>query len=674
MDSSGRPAGLFGTPDLDGLDDADWAAFVPERDLLPLRPRLEALERERGVTAAHRAATLRILERGTTLSRPRGHESEIIAFALSPCGRYLATGSWLMEGEYDGYGALQIWETATGKCVNTLPEIDGGVGWPGERGTIQWSADARHIGMAFRTNAVGVWDPFGESSEPRAEAQVTDGNPRPPAWGLHPDGTCAFVAIGTDGRTGVQGCVVPLQTGVIFEPPESDEYTFPETLPAEIGKDELRVERTPLWSPDGGLLYCRERGGAFVVDVATGLPTWYAETGWVAEWSPDGRHLAHVSQDGVEFLDATDGRPIGVRLSTPSLDRFNTSLHWGTRGAESRLAVVITAAEPGVHIIDERTEFHLPNVTPLNAIDKGDCAAWAWAPSGSQAALLTADGHVQIWDLTGPARLQRSFPVPEGTEGVFWGAGQAIVLVSGHRVRFVRADSGEVMADHTYSGWEEPGDILDEDLLEHFFRRYVKLPDGTWFVPVEPSAAIGPPDRRDDLGTALAWTIDRRFSWPLRWGPFDIWPDVPTAAEGLTADSADVRAIRAASGSGGAAVGGQGLGGAAAEVAVDGFGGAEELRADEGVADAAAEGGLGDHEADVRADLLLAVDQRTVGRVVAGEGGAVVAVGGGEFAREAVGADQGQFGARAGGRGGAPGGVADEGDAAVRPGVHLHLG
>ncbi|MER5424256.1 hypothetical protein [Streptosporangium roseum] len=29
-------------------------------------------------------------------------------------------------------------------------------------------------------------------------------------------------------------------------------------------------------------------------------------------------------------------------------------------------------------------------------------------------------------------------------------------------------------------------------------------------------------DRLDDLDAVLAWTIDRRFSWPVRWSHLDI--------------------------------------------------------------------------------------------------------------------------------------------------------
>ncbi|MEV5890337.1 hypothetical protein [Nonomuraea fuscirosea] len=134
------------------LTDVDWTSFVPARDLPPLRARLTALERDHGVTQAHRLATNRIRVRGTMLSRPYGHRSKFTALALSPSGNHLATGDW---GE-GASGTAQVWEVATGRCVNVLKWIDGGVGWDGYARTMQWSADGLHLGMAFRTNAVGV--------------------------------------------------------------------------------------------------------------------------------------------------------------------------------------------------------------------------------------------------------------------------------------------------------------------------------------------------------------------------------------------------------------------------------------------------------------------------------------------------------------------------------------
>ncbi|MGW5641802.1 hypothetical protein ACWEV3_05815 [Saccharopolyspora sp. NPDC003752] len=56
------PAELLGL-----LREADWAAFAPERDLPSLREKLAELEREHGVTQAHRLATERLVARGARL-------------------------------------------------------------------------------------------------------------------------------------------------------------------------------------------------------------------------------------------------------------------------------------------------------------------------------------------------------------------------------------------------------------------------------------------------------------------------------------------------------------------------------------------------------------------------------------------------------------------------------
>jgi BRCA1 C Terminus (BRCT) domain len=171
----------------EGFDD-DGSGRVP--DLSALRARLLEVERDQGITEEHRAATreVRAMD-GVRLRHPYGHRTELDAFALSPCGRYLATGSWVGD-DYDAGGTLQIWELAAGRCVNVLDRIDGGVGWPDHERTIQWSADGRRVGLAYSTNMVGVFDPFSPLTygQPVAECSVTDGASRPPAWVLAPDG------------------------------------------------------------------------------------------------------------------------------------------------------------------------------------------------------------------------------------------------------------------------------------------------------------------------------------------------------------------------------------------------------------------------------------------------------------------------------------------------------
>ncbi|MGW1892264.1 hypothetical protein ACWCP6_18685 [Streptomyces sp. NPDC002004] len=541
------------------LTDADWTAFVPARDLPPLRARLAAIERNHGLTPAHRLATDRIRMRGTMFSRPHGHRSEITALALSPSGSHLATGDW---GEGDN-GTLQIWEVATGRCVNVLNYIDGGVGWHNTPATVQWSADGLHVGMAFRTNAVGVWDPFGESREPRAEAQVTNGASSPPAWALHPDGRSAYISTGTKHRIGVHGCIPPLEHGVLQWLAEEAELSHEHVLakgplPTEIQEacgEELEIDQSPTWSSDGTRLYVANRSEASVVDVPTGTPLWHTRISWPAEWSPDGRHLAHVHRGKLHFCDATTGRPT-VEPQPTAGSRGDLSLHWGMRGSVARLAAVHSeeAADPGVDLFDDGQLCYRLAVTPAKSSLREDFTTWAWAPSGDRGAVLTAAGHIEVWSMSdGEPQWLRTLSAPTGTAGVLWGADDIVVAVGRKALRFLRVRTGETVGDYTFLRQPDTELPLHEDYVyDHFDGRVLALDEHTWCLPIEPDTAIAPPERRADVEAHLAWIVDRRFAWPLHWGRFDIWPDAQTALAHLRTTSPDAgklrRAVRATAG------------------------------------------------------------------------------------------------------------------------------
>jgi hypothetical protein len=491
--------------------------------------------------------------RGTVLRHPGGHRSEITALALSPSGSHLATGDW---GEGDN-GTVQIWEVATGRCVNVLNYIDGGVGWYDTPATMQWSADGLHLGMAFRTNAVGVWDPFGESSGPRAEAQVTNGASSPPAWALHPDGRSAYISTGTKHQIGVHGCIPPLEHGRLFWLAEEAEMPHEHILakgplPTEIQEacgEELAIDQSPTWSSDGTRLYVANRSEAFVVDVPTGVPLWHTRVSWLAEWSPDGHHLAHVHRGRLLFCDATTGRPT-VEPHPTAGSRFDLSLHWGMRGSTARLAAVHSdeGADPGVDLFDDgRLRYRLA-VTPAKSSLREDFATWAWAPSGDRGAVLTAAGDIELWSLSNsePERL-RTLAAPIGTAGVLWGADNIIVAVGRTVLRFVRADSGETVGDYTFLRQADAELPLHEEYVyDHFDGGILALDDHTWCLPIEPDMAIAPPERRADVEAHLAWIVDRHFAWPLHWGPFGIRPDAQTAVADLRTTSPDAGILRRA--------------------------------------------------------------------------------------------------------------------------------
>ncbi|TDC77066.1 WD40 repeat domain-containing protein [Streptomyces hainanensis] len=402
--SAGDPATLLGL-----LQRADWSAFVAERDLSPLRAALLELERAHGVTEAHALATERLRGLGgTRLVHPYGHATEITSHAFSPCGRYLATGSWVGDDYHLG-GALGIWEVASGRCVNVLSGVSGGVGWPDYDDVIQWSADGTRVGLAYSTNQVGVFDPFGRYGHPLASASVTDGASRPPDWALAPDGRRAFVSTGSP--CALKGCVIPLEAGHLSWLPNhaaaGHPYLLPDALPEGGGG-----ERGELWL-DGG-----------------------------ASWSRDGTRLsAYDPERGREFV---------------------------------------------IDLADRRV---------------------AWATEDEEETAGTGDGS----------------------------AG-ARVSVEPTRVTFERPATREVLGDFTFLrepaaprliAYEYPHDDLGVEFA---------LDDHTWCAAFESGVVIAPPNRAEELDAVLAWSVDRRFAWPVRWGGLEIVPDIRAAADRLPDD------------------------------------------------------------------------------------------------------------------------------------------
>lgn len=177
------------------LREAPWEHFDPLRDTVALRRFLEDVEHEHGVRQIHYDCSDRVLRKNKRLLHPFGHKNAPIDEDISPCGRWLATGSWVGEN-YDKGGEIQIWERETGRCVNTLIPITGGVGWPDYPGQVQWSPDGTQLGLGFDTNGIGNFLPFSTSTHPMTHAYVTDGGNRPPDWEWTTDGRACIVRYG----------------------------------------------------------------------------------------------------------------------------------------------------------------------------------------------------------------------------------------------------------------------------------------------------------------------------------------------------------------------------------------------------------------------------------------------------------------------------------------------
>ncbi|WP_026413585.1 WD40 repeat domain-containing protein [Actinomadura oligospora] len=536
------------------LQGADWSAFVPERELERLRGWLLALEREHGVTEAHRFATARLREHGAKLTHPHiGWDSEFNDYALSPCGRHLATGRW---GGDDG--PLQIWEMATGRGVNKIDMDEMGVGWSGHRDTIQWSADGTLLAVVNNTNSVGLWDPFGEPTDPIGNADVTDGLDCAPDFALAPDGRRAYIS--TYSPQKVMGCIAPLTQGPLwyvggFETDSSPLVkTFPEEIPDEfrrrLGKDTWSFRRVR-WSRDGTRLLGFNGAWACSVDVPGGRMRWLARTGGdFVEWSPDDRRFGAIASDTPDaevgrltVFDAGTGRAMCAPV-----EQLTGTLHWGMRGTAARLAVV-TRDGRGVDLYDEdgQHEYHLDiGTTERIGVSywDGPERPWAWSPSGAHGACLTSDDRIEVWSLADDPALVRSIDVPEGTAAVLWGAEGVLAAIGEFSLRFVRALTGDVVGDFVVGMEDEEGlgPVGAEDELhgDHTADTF-PLDETTWCAlaspPEGPGAdlVIAPEERRADLDNVLAWVVDRRFAWPVRWSDLNLVEDADAAEAELSA-------------------------------------------------------------------------------------------------------------------------------------------
>lgn len=545
------------------LGEADWSRFAADRDLPPLRAALLELEKREGITEAHHIATSRLRDHGAVLRHPEGHHGVLITHALSPDGRYLALGSWGGD-DYERGGAIQIWEVATGRCVNLLGQIMGGVGWHGYANSIQWSIDGTWIAAEYNTSVLGLWDPFG--SESRSLADCTSaavwGCSRPVGFGFAPSGDSAFFHLGDgdavdgDGEfSGLRATLVRLQPKHSDddddEPEPIDFRSAPPAVADLLGKTGVLPERS-VFSADGTRLwgygepraeYGEERTiVVFGVDITRrrmiwAVPSKFDRSVWRMSVSPDERLITHLTDDRLQFIDAATGQ---ITAETPAPGE--PVMLWNRRADRPRMALVPTDGTAVVRLF-AGTEHDLDLDLALKQPDyeQLDAQPWAWSPDGSRAACLTTDDRVEVWSMDDQPHRIADYEIATDCHGVLWGADEVLVLTGLRTLRFLRCSDGTVLSDtemfvevpQTRPLWHERVDLgayLEPDPT-------FALDRDTWAVAFGEGVVIAPPDRDTDLDAKLAWAVDRRYGWPVRWGMPEVYSSVFEAFDRLSEDS-----------------------------------------------------------------------------------------------------------------------------------------
>jgi WD40 repeat protein len=201
--------------------------------------------------------------------------------ALSPDGRYLATGDFLQDGDPTNDGRVRVWDLAAGKQVHLLGDT--------RHSPVSFSADGRRLAAASTTGWLKVWDVATgkEVCTLRGEGANC------------PNYTQLALALSPDGR---RLAVHNPQGGTIDLWDAATGARVAGAKPIRPGQ----LEDTT-WSPDGTRLLTNPAtgdGSVIIWDAATGaevarLKKENAERSlWWGRWSPDGRQVAAVAQQG----------------------------------------------------------------------------------------------------------------------------------------------------------------------------------------------------------------------------------------------------------------------------------------------------------------------------------------------------------------------------------------
>ncbi len=421
------------------------------------------------------------------------HSTPLDAYALSPDGRYLATGTWCGD-DYEAGGNLALWELATGRVVNVLEKIRGGVGWPDEPRCVQWQRDGARIGFTMHTNAFAYANPFDPRARPKPAEDLTDGWDRPPAWCFSPNGREVFLScwgIWIPQRK-VPGLRMPAALNKMARIVK-DEYA------GSVGA--LDPFRECRWTDDDVVVgYNTHECYAIGYDPGSNL-LWHRPLAGKA-LSPCGRWLVAQGEEPL-LVDTATGE--AQTLPEPTAKAYVFAQD-GRRLASLGAQVRIYEGSELVATI--------PSAVATGYVSgAADLVGFAFSPDGSKAALLTQDGRLEIWQIDGaPQKLTELSDGP--WQGVFYGADDIVVAASTERLTFLDS-SGAVRADRELFAFPP-----EDSLAEEFPRKLQAFPVGEqWGYVVAGQVVVSPSDPSE----AIHLVVDGRTTHPLTWAEVPVY-------------------------------------------------------------------------------------------------------------------------------------------------------